>query len=154
MIIDIPDDNLFDLTNTTSGSESSAQHSNPDGNNEHGSSMCALWCNSSIRYTDISRHSIPSWSPLAARILPPTTPSRSKLHAFYNVQEIVLAVAANLARDILMNDMTGTRLANCCGGWGSKKGKGVPIHSCETALLSTRLYRSRRDVVAQKNVKC
>ncbi|XP_066379726.1 probable transcription factor KAN2 isoform X1 [Miscanthus floridulus] len=46
-IIDIPDDNLFDLTNTTSGSESSAQHSNPDGN-EHGSSMCALWCNSSI----------------------------------------------------------------------------------------------------------
>ncbi|CAN6233857.1 unnamed protein product [Urochloa humidicola] len=47
-IIDIPDDNLFDITNTTtSGSESSAQQSNPDGN-EHGSSMCALWSNSSI----------------------------------------------------------------------------------------------------------
>ena len=48
-IIDIPDDNLFEVTNTTSGSESSAQQSNPDGN-EHGSSMCALWSNSSIRY--------------------------------------------------------------------------------------------------------
>uniref|UniRef100_K3YWN0 Uncharacterized protein n=2 Tax=Setaria TaxID=4554 RepID=K3YWN0_SETIT len=46
-IIDIPDDNLFDVTNTTSGSESSAQQSNPDGN-DHGSSMCALWSNSSI----------------------------------------------------------------------------------------------------------
>ncbi|CAL5054892.1 unnamed protein product [Urochloa decumbens] len=46
-IIDIPDDNLFDITNTTSGSESSAQQSNPDAN-EHGSSMCALWSNSSI----------------------------------------------------------------------------------------------------------
>ncbi|KAJ1280404.1 hypothetical protein BS78_04G230100 [Paspalum vaginatum] len=46
-IIDIPDDNLFDVTNTTSGSESSAQQSNPDGI-EHGSSMCALWSNSSI----------------------------------------------------------------------------------------------------------
>ncbi|GJM86518.1 hypothetical protein PR202_ga02384 [Eleusine coracana subsp. coracana] len=44
-VIDIPDDNLFDVT--TSGSESSAQQSNPDGN-EHASSMCALWSNSSI----------------------------------------------------------------------------------------------------------
>jgi hypothetical protein len=48
-VIDIPDDNLYDATtNTTSGSESSAQQSNPDGN-DHGSSMCALWSNSSIR---------------------------------------------------------------------------------------------------------
>ncbi|KAL6911769.1 hypothetical protein ACP4OV_000574 [Aristida adscensionis] len=47
-IIDIPDDNLFEgTTNTTSGSESSAQQSNPDAN-EHGSNMCALWSNSSI----------------------------------------------------------------------------------------------------------
>jgi hypothetical protein len=47
-VIDVPDDNLLDVTNTTSGSGSSAQQSNPDGN-EHGSSVCALWSNSSIR---------------------------------------------------------------------------------------------------------
>nr|CAB3450768.1 unnamed protein product [Digitaria exilis] len=46
-IIDIPDDNLFDAANTPSESESSAQQSNPDAN-YHGSSMCALWSNSSI----------------------------------------------------------------------------------------------------------
>ncbi|XP_062222344.1 probable transcription factor KAN2 isoform X2 [Phragmites australis] len=62
MIIEIPDDNLFDVTNTTSGSESSAQQSNPDGN-EHGSNMCALWNNSSISrgawFHDISRDATP-----------------------------------------------------------------------------------------------
>lgn len=61
-IIDIPDDNLFDLTNTTSGSESSAQQSNADGN-EHGSSVYALWCNSSIRY--IYRYITPLYSILS-----------------------------------------------------------------------------------------
>ncbi|KAL5207632.1 hypothetical protein ABZP36_032067 [Zizania latifolia] len=46
-IIEIPDDNLFDTNNTTSGSESSVQQqSNLDGN-EHGSNMCALWSNNS-----------------------------------------------------------------------------------------------------------
>jgi hypothetical protein len=72
-VIDIPDpddDSLFDLITTSAGSDqssSSAQHSNPDGGggNEHGSSMCALWCSSSTRYVHrfvyISRHYIPSW---------------------------------------------------------------------------------------------
>ncbi|VAI59688.1 unnamed protein product [Triticum turgidum subsp. durum] len=44
-IIDIPDDSSFDIANT-SGSESSVQQSNLDGN-EHGSNMCALWSNNS-----------------------------------------------------------------------------------------------------------
>ncbi|KAF0934696.1 hypothetical protein E2562_026442 [Oryza meyeriana var. granulata] len=45
-IIEIPDDNMFDINNT-SGSESSVQqHSNLDGN-EQGSNMCALWSNNS-----------------------------------------------------------------------------------------------------------
>uniref|UniRef100_A0A0E0K3X8 Myb-like domain-containing protein n=1 Tax=Oryza punctata TaxID=4537 RepID=A0A0E0K3X8_ORYPU len=45
-IIEIPDDNLFDINNT-SGSESSVQQqSNLDGN-EQGSNMCALWSNNS-----------------------------------------------------------------------------------------------------------
>uniref|UniRef100_A0A0A9GL39 Uncharacterized protein n=1 Tax=Arundo donax TaxID=35708 RepID=A0A0A9GL39_ARUDO len=61
-IIDISDDNLFDVANTTSGSESSAQQSNPDGN-EHGSNMCALWSNSSISrgawFQDKSRDATP-----------------------------------------------------------------------------------------------
>lgn len=52
-IIEMPDDNLFDAANTTSESESSAQQSNPDAN-EHASSMCALWSNSSIRYRYIT----------------------------------------------------------------------------------------------------
>uniref|UniRef100_A0A453PBM2 HTH myb-type domain-containing protein n=1 Tax=Aegilops tauschii subsp. strangulata TaxID=200361 RepID=A0A453PBM2_AEGTS len=46
-IIDIPDDSSFDIANT-SGSESSVQQSNLDGN-EHGSNMCALWSNNSSR---------------------------------------------------------------------------------------------------------
>ncbi|EAZ24273.1 hypothetical protein OsJ_08023 [Oryza sativa Japonica Group] len=47
-IIEIPDDNLFDINNT-SGSESSVQQqSNFDGN-EQGSSMCALRSNNSSR---------------------------------------------------------------------------------------------------------
>lgn len=44
-IIDIPDDSSFDIANT-SGSESSVQQSNLDGN-ELGSNMCALWSNNS-----------------------------------------------------------------------------------------------------------
>ncbi|PNT69266.1 probable transcription factor KAN2 isoform X2 [Brachypodium distachyon] len=46
-IIEIADDSYFDITNT-SGSESSVQQSNLDGN-EHGSNMCALWSNNSSR---------------------------------------------------------------------------------------------------------
>uniref|UniRef100_A0A0A9C9Q5 Uncharacterized protein n=1 Tax=Arundo donax TaxID=35708 RepID=A0A0A9C9Q5_ARUDO len=62
-IIDISDDNLFDVANTTSGSESSAQQLNPEGN-EHGSNMCALWSNSSISsrgawFQDKSRDATP-----------------------------------------------------------------------------------------------
>uniref|UniRef100_A0A0D9VJT0 Myb-like domain-containing protein n=1 Tax=Leersia perrieri TaxID=77586 RepID=A0A0D9VJT0_9ORYZ len=45
-IIEIPDDNMFDINNT-SGSESSVQQqSNLDGN-EQASNMCALWSNNS-----------------------------------------------------------------------------------------------------------
>uniref|UniRef100_A0ACD5ZM29 Uncharacterized protein n=1 Tax=Avena sativa TaxID=4498 RepID=A0ACD5ZM29_AVESA len=44
-IIDIPDDSSFDIANT-SGSESSVQQSNLDGN-DHGSNICALWSNNS-----------------------------------------------------------------------------------------------------------
>ncbi|XP_062219991.1 probable transcription factor KAN2 [Phragmites australis] len=60
--IDISDDNLFDVTNTTSGSESSAQQSNTDGN-ENGSTICALWSNSSVSrgpwFQDKSRDATP-----------------------------------------------------------------------------------------------
>ncbi|KAL5212571.1 hypothetical protein ABZP36_023418 [Zizania latifolia] len=46
-IIEIPDDNLFDINNTTSGSESSVQQQSSLDGNEHGSNMCALWINNS-----------------------------------------------------------------------------------------------------------
>ncbi|KAG8071970.1 hypothetical protein GUJ93_ZPchr0006g46330 [Zizania palustris] len=48
-IIEIPDDNLLDINNTTSGSESSVQQQSSLDGNEHGSNMCAIWINNSSR---------------------------------------------------------------------------------------------------------